>query len=322
MLVGAAFVGIRLAPLSLRHGVAWGTLWPLAAAALATVFEAALLVGTPIGFASAHADASARKPTESAGSSVAETIRSRACLGFAILWFVVTAGIGAYANLWLGAPARVARGVVRGAREICEEHAGHGSVAVPIIGARWVCSPTAPPRLFGELSKQGTTTKYSASAIDVSEDLSVMDLSDLDISSPAVRGRPLLHLTVHAARLRGAWPWAKKKRIPGFGRAVYVAALGSLLGLVAAVVTLRRAGSRLTVSIVAALGGGAAWMLLGSVDAHENWAIGSYALVPLGALLVMSLAWILLGRLKLEQRLASCAAEWSRRRAILSRKPD
>ena len=305
MLVGAIFVGIRLASLSARNGVDWGTLWPLYAAALAPLFETALVLGTPVGFALGLGSALRTHETQSAGGSAAELQLLRGCVGLAFFWLVATAALGAYANQRLGAPGRVARGVVRGASEVCEADERNRSILVPIIGARWACSPSGPPRLVGELSRQGLVAKYSVRELEVSEDLAYVDLTELELDLPAARGVPSLHLAVHGARLHGAWPWAKAKRLPGLGRAVYVASLASILGVLVAMFTSdRRVNRRFTRLSVAVVGGVIAWILLGIVDSHETWSVDNYAVVPAGAAFAMATVWMLLGRFHHPRRLA------------------
>jgi hypothetical protein len=310
MLLGAILVGIRLAPLSLRSGVAWGTLWPLMAAAMATMFEMALIWGTPASLARAVEEVSTIDPTKSAGSSISSS-QWRRCTWIAVLWFATSAALGAYANLRLGAPGRVARGVVEGARAVCEGGDTRRVEPIPLIGARWICSPTAASRIEGELSKNGAITRYSARDLDVSEDLAHLDLAELRISSSAARGRPALHLAVAGARVHGAWPWAKTRRMPGLWRAVYVAGIGSILGLHAMILGLRcGAGARWTAPAVGLCGSVTAWFVLGIVDSHANWRMGSYAMVPLVAVAAMIVVWGLRWHPWVVRGAARCVEWW------------
>jgi hypothetical protein len=307
MLAGAAFVGIRLASMSSTNGHGWGTLWPIFSSALAAIFETALVLGTPVGFALGLVSPTGKQAAKSAGGSKTGLPSLRGCIGLAFLWFVAAATLSAYASQRLGAPGRVARGVVRGAREVCEERKGNRSVPIPIpiIGARWSCSPSGPAHLVGELSRGGIVTKYSARDLDLGQDLTYVDFTELELELPAIRGLPPMHLAVQEARLRGGWPWSKAKRLPVLGRAVYVASLASILGVLVAVFACNgRAGWRFTWLAVAVAGGAIAWILLGIVDSHENWATGDYAIVPIGAAVAMTIVWMLLGRLRHPRRLA------------------
>lgn len=288
MAVGAVFVGIRLFPLGSRQGVAWETLWPLAASALVAVFETALVLGSPIGFALALSPGVTGSSGESAGGSVSWRREHLVVLKVALLWCVLAAAIGAYGNLRFGAPGRVARGVVAGARAICVERHGQRAEPVPLLGARWICSPTAPPRLTGEWSRNGAVTQYSASGIELSEDLAYIDVTDLELSAAVARGATSLRLTVDGARVRGTWPWAKKSRISAIGRAFYIAGLAALEGLLAALLVERiRARRRFLAPSLAGLGGATAWLALFVLDANAEWFLGSYLLAPLAAALMM-----------------------------------
>lgn len=313
MLFGTGLVGIRLAPLSLRSGVAWGTLWPLMAAAMTTTFETALVLGTPVSLAWSMGGAPSISLAKSAGSSVSLMHRWR-CLWVAILWFGMSAGFGAYANLRLGAPGRVARGVVQGARAVCERGESRRDEPVPLIGARWICSPNAASRIVGELSKNGSITRYSASDLVVSEDLAHVDLVGLEIFAMAALGRPALHLAVDEARIRGTWPWAKAKRMPGLWRAVYVAGTSSTLGLFVMLLALRRSGeSRWAAAIAGLFGSVTAWLVLGIVDAHANWRMGSYAMVPLAAAAASIAVWGLRWHPSVTRVAARCVKWWQQR---------
>ena len=314
MLLGTGLVGIRLASLSLRSGVAWGTLWPLLAAAMTTMFETALVLGTPVSLALAMGGMPSIDLSKSAGSSVLSRHWWR-CVWIAILWFGVSAGLGAYANLRLGAPGRVARGVVQGARAVCERGKARRDEPVPLIGARWICSPTAASRIVGELSKNGSIARYSASDLVVSEDLAHVDLMGLEISAMATLGRPALHLAVEGARIHGAWPWAKTKRMPGLWRAFYVAGTSSTLGLFVMLLALRRSGeSRWAAPIAGLFGSATAWFVLGIVDSHSNWRMGSYVMVPLAAAAASIVVWGLSWQPSVTRVAARCAEWWQQSR--------
>lgn len=299
MSVCAVFVGIRLAPLGFRGQAAWATLWPLGAAALTAMLELALLLGTPVGFALAARQHGSIQTSQSASSS-ASVNRWRGSIGILAVWLALTTALGAFANLRFGAPGRVAGGVVRGARAVCEESARRRVEPVPLIGARWICAPATQSRIEGEISRRGATARYSASDLTVSEELDYVDLAALEIFSSAAQGRPAVHLVANGARVRGAWPWAKAKRMPAVWRAFYVASLSATLGLLSILLTRRaRPGSRWNAVVPGVAGGATAWSVLDVVDAHATWHKVAYAAVPVAAAVAMLAVGYLLGHLSL-----------------------
>jgi len=288
MLIGAAGVGIRLWPLTQRTQVSWESLLPLIAAALTTIFESSLVVCAPVGFALAAVPDRESAPMKSAGSSILSLERGGIAVGVG-LWIGSVSVLGAYANLRLGEPGRVAHGVVRAARAACQDAQRHRVEPVPLIGARWVCAPSSPPRIEGEFSKNGALARYSALDITVSGALDYVDLAGLKLAASATRERPALRLEVQEARVHGAWPWAKVKRMPGWWRAIYVAGLSATLGLAAMALIQRDRSTRWwTALTLGAIGGVTTWFVLGVADAHVKWHLASYAVVPLAGVVAMS----------------------------------
>lgn len=286
MLVGAVFIGFRLAPLALRHGMAWGTLWPLWASALSTLFETALLLATPLSLALAL-----MPPTGDASVKSADSPASHwpALGSVGLLLFVAYFGVGAFANARFGNPGRVARSVVQSAREACIDRQGHRVEPVPLIAASWICSPSAPPRLAGEWSKNGTKTHYSARGIELSEDLSHIDLTDFELSAVAASGTPTMRLSAMGARIHGNWPWVKGGRISPIGRAFYATSLAIFTAMVAVALRMRSIRRwRWLGPLIAGVGSAVDWAALAFVDKNPQWFIGSYLLVPVLAMVAMA----------------------------------
>jgi hypothetical protein len=283
-------VGLRLAPLFASHGVAWATLWPMMSSASAVVFEAALILGTPLGVGLGMREELLAAASESAGSSRLARGAMGACIGFVALWVVVTSAIGAYVGFRVSAPGMVARGVVQGAREDCMRSGRqHRTVRLPAFNARWDCSPSHPPRLSGELSNPGMKTSYSARDVQVSEDLSFVELAELEIDMSPAHGKLRLHMAVQGARLHGVLPWMKP-RSTTIGRAICLAGLAGFLGLVEAFLLLKSRLSARTARVIlviaaanAVVGAVTAWTLLAIVDAHANWGRVSYLMIPVAA---------------------------------------
>lgn len=288
MLVGAFLGALWLTPLGFGQNVAWRTSWPLWTAALVTVLEAALIIGTPLGIALSDV-CRCRSRRESADGPVRSS-ELRETL-FTLGGLLVVGGLlGAAANRYWGAPGNVVRGVVAGALVDCREKSGGKSATVPLIGAHWVCPMSQPANLVGELSRGKTVLRYTTTNLVISEDLSTVDLSDLELSVPRASHRGGIHLAVERARLRGAWPWARQTRIPGPGRAFYVSLVASILGAFVWSIARRRCGALGIGHVVSsALGAASGWLLLRWVDAHAShasWTIGAYAAVPLAAMAV------------------------------------
>jgi hypothetical protein len=291
MVLCAILIGFRLVPQHFEQGTAWGILWPMMVAGLVRSFEVAVLIGTPVGFALARVRSSPNALPKSAGSSVVLA----KCLRFvpAFGWFVVAGALGAYTSLRWNAPAGVARDVIEASRRACVESHGKSGAAIPLIGAHWVCAPSAVPRLVGEISKQGRTTQYSASAIDLSRELDYVDLTDLKLVSLSSVSAPSVHLAVGEARLRGVLPWVNAARFRGWERAFYVAAAALCLALLDASTTLRRVPRRRFVQVLAALVGGVvAWYWLRVADAQLTLRVAGYLSVPVVGIVAQVVTWL------------------------------
>jgi hypothetical protein len=270
-------------PFALGASVPLRTIGPLAAAAFATVVEVSILVGTPVAFALA-----AQPLRNSEAVSARGPIESRQfwrhAFGAALLWAVVTATAGGTANVRLATPGRVANNLVETARDACVTHPQTVYVTIPVLGSRWLCNGSGPPTLVGEISRSFVGASYSASNINVSDDLTYIELIKLRLSSPAAGGRPALKLAVEGAKLRGVWPLARPTRLGDVGRAAFIAVTAALLGLVTAGLArfIHREQRRRWLGVVEGLlVAGSAWMTLLSLDSVEFRGPLRYGAVPL-----------------------------------------
>lgn len=292
LLIGSAVVVVGLAPLGARQTTPWRLVWPLWTAALATVLEVAVLIGTPLGVAlgissQSNGDKSADSPV-----LVARAFWKTAF--FLALWLAITATLGAMANVHFGAPGNTVRRVIRSAREECEARPSRASVAVPLLGARWVCSPERPSMLVGELTRGGIRATYATRGIQLSEDLVSIGLSNLELSVNAPRGMPTMRLFVEKANMRGAWPWARQTRPSGIARAIFVSVVAVMVSALALGMCLRYRAPRLSAIAVATVGAVSSWYTLRSVDLHQRWGVASWVIVPAAAALSMIVVrWLL-----------------------------
>lgn len=294
LLAGAVAVGVGLAPLGARQNVPWRLVWPLWTGALAAVLEIAVLVGTPLGVSLSRSSA-ARGGDEPAERSGSGSVPWRRTFGFLALWFASTAALGGLANMQFGAPGNTLRGVIRSAREECEERHADASVSVPLLGARWVCSPPLPASLVGELSRGGVLARYVTRGIELSEDLGSVGLSNLELSVTLPHGTPAMRLKVQTAHLRGAWPWARQTPAFGMVRAIYVSAVAAMIAALSMVMThSRRVHPRIVGSLLASTGAGTALYVLRSLDAYQQSNSVLFVLVPIAAALAMiCLNWLI-----------------------------
>ncbi|MGE5783372.1 MAG: hypothetical protein ACM3ZE_02230, partial [Myxococcales bacterium] len=202
-------------------------------------------------------------------------------------WCAIGGTLGVVANRYVGAPGNVIRGVIAGALEDCRHRSGDRTVAVPLIGARWACPGSQPASLVGELWRGKTVLRYATHQVAISADLSTVELNHLDLLVPSSGHRGAMHLSVERARLHGAWPWARRTRLPGPWRAFYVSTLAYVFGTFAWFMARRREAPGYAEAVIAAMGATIGWLLLRWVDAHEAWSTGAYFAVPLGAIVAL-----------------------------------
>ncbi|MGC4066887.1 MAG: hypothetical protein QM784_20070 [Polyangiaceae bacterium] len=202
----------------------------------------------------------------------------------ALVWAMLTFAAGGLANVRLATPGRVANNLVETARDACVTHPQTVYVTIPVLGSRWLCNGNGPPTLVGEISRSFVGASYSASNINVSDDLTYIELVKLRLSSPAAGGRPALKLAVEGAKLRGVWPLARPTRLGDLGRAAFVSVTAVLLGLVAAALSLvvhRDCRRRWLGVVEGLLIAASAWMTLFSLDSAEFRGPLRYSAVPL-----------------------------------------
>jgi hypothetical protein len=307
LLVASVVAGYKLLPFIRNAGDEIASVGPLAAAAFATVFEISVLLATPVGFAWAASELVASEQARSAMGPAAGKRMLRGLVVTALAWGAVTAVLGGIANAELGAPGRVANGLLETARDSCSRSHGDKNVTIPILGSRWHCSDGNSPVLLGELSRLNAALSYSAASMRVSEDLTYVELSSLKLTSPSATGQPALRVTVEGAKVHGFWALARSVRLGEWGRACFVSATVALLGVVAALLVGLCRSSRITAPIYGFTIALSAWLTFLFLDNREPTHSSHYVLVPLAgcltAGLLLALSLVIRSEFGLRERL-------------------
>lgn len=311
LLVAAVVAGIKLLPFLQNAGGEPQLVGPLAAAAFATVFEVSVLLGTPIGFAwSASSIASSSQGISAIGSAtVRRLLRGAFVIG--LLWAVVVSTLGGLANVELATPGRVANSLLETGREACSGSNGRKTVTLPILGSRWRCNAGGAPSLVGEFSRANFAVSYSATNMRVNEDMTFAEFEMLTLSSPAVKGRPALRLSVEGAKVRGFWSLARPVKLGKWGRAIFVSFTAALLGLFAVGLVGQVRASRFGARIYGLLIALSAWLTLLFLDDRDSAGSSRYALVPAAGCLTAVVLWLLLfrsTRLRADANKAGCVS--------------
>ena len=190
ILVGVVAVSAqRLTALSLPAvpRALWGPfVRPLASAA----FEMALLLAVPAAVLAARAS----------GLSLRGTLLAAGAL------IVFNVSVAAGLEPGSVAPGRIAQQLIDSGRDSCPSSPGH-QVVVPLVGLTWTCPPGQPARLSGHTPVGRPKVDYSATSLQVSEDLRQVEARGLALQVPASPDRFGLRATVGRARLRGLPPW-------------------------------------------------------------------------------------------------------------------
>jgi len=291
LILGAAVVGatIRLLPWVLDPAIAWGTLAPFAKSLLAVAFEAALLIGWPVGWALATqrlVERGEARVLASLGEPPTRTVVRLLPQG------VVLGALLVLSSVVLGreavAPGRVVNALLAEGRASCKPGDTHG---IPFVSATWLCTADGrdePPRLVGRAPIGGVI--FTAEDARVSDDLRRIELSGAKIGVPIASGN--VRVRVDHLVLRGLAPWARASSLPPILRACVVTASAFAGGAVAALAILRARRRRIGGVAAAAIGAAGPLAALATLRALElrvpestpgAWLL-LFFLVPLAAL--------------------------------------
>ncbi len=286
----AALVGatIRLLPWALDPAIAWGTLAPFAKSLLAVAFEAALMIGWPVGWALATqrlVERGEARVLASLGERPERTVARLLPqgLGFAAVLVVSSLSLGREA----AAPGRVVNALLAEGRASCTPAGPAETHGIPFVSVTWLCHDR--PRLVGRAPLGNVV--FTADDARVSDDLRGIELVGARLALP---GSTPVRVRVDTLVLRGLAPWARASALPPLLRALLVTSSALLAGCAAAAAILRarrRIGGVVATTIGAA-GALAALVALRALElrapeqASGAWLV-LFALVPVAALVAV-----------------------------------
>jgi hypothetical protein len=232
LILGAAIVGatIRLLPWVLDPAISWATLAPFAKSLLAVAFEAALLIGWPVGWALATqrlVERGEARVLASLGERPARTVLrlSPQAVGFGAVLVLSSVVLGQQAV----APGKVVNELLVEGRTSCTPGATHG---VPFVSVTWLCPEAGEePRIVGRAPIGGAI--FTAKDAKVSDDLRRIELRGARIAIPNAK------VQVDTLVLHGLAPWARASSLPPVYRASLVTASAIAGGAIAALAILR-----------------------------------------------------------------------------------
>jgi hypothetical protein len=245
---------VRVLPWLIDPAVPWRVASPFARGLAAVAFEAALLVGWPLGWAFAcfrFVERGEARVLQTLGEAPLVTVRRLAPQGALLAMLLATVAFvyGRDAS----APGRVATELVARARVACENVRQPSTYTIPFIDRVWLCVPGREPRLVGAAGLGGLSSALvSARGARIAGDLRSLELDDARFFVP---GPPPGSLHVESASVHGMAAWAQASTVPPAARALVLAASAWLAACAVAWLTLREAvRTRLGALALAAIG--------------------------------------------------------------------
>ncbi len=237
--LGLTFGIVRLLPWILSQEVGLVATLPFARTLSSAALEAALLLGSPAGVAigaSLFVERGEHRALASLGVTPLRVLSSLAFPAVVVLGLaIVTASDPSDAT-----PGRLARHLVDRAREGCAAARPRAQSDVPLLRIGWVCTRPTPRLAGGVPGVPGTW--FSASGIEIDDDLRAVHLSDLSV----VGRRSERSLTLHVRRgsITGLPGWGTPRHLSGVARGLVVGLSAALLSaLVAWRILLGQAGT-------------------------------------------------------------------------------
>jgi hypothetical protein len=286
-LVGVVAGAVRLMPWLLDPAVPWRVAAPFARGLAAVAFEAALLVGWPVGWALAacrFVERGEARVMLTLGERPARTAWRLAPQGLALA--LALAGVALVYGNDATAPGRVATELVAHARASCVGAATPTTYAIPFTELTWLCAPDRPPRLVGRAAAGGGAMRgavLTASDARIAGDFRGLELDDARL---LLAGTTPVAVHVATLSLRGMSPWAQASTLPPAGRALLLATTAWSAALLAACLVLRGAvRSRVAAILLGAAGPVAALGLLRLLERADArpWLFGLLVLAPFAA---------------------------------------
>jgi hypothetical protein len=309
-LVGLLAGAVRVLPWLLAPGVPWRVAEPFARGLAAVSFEAALLVGWPIGWALAcfrFVEGGEARVLQTLGQGPHETVARLMPRGAPLA--LALAGVALVYGGDASAPGRVATDLVASARVACEAARVPLTYSIPFTDMTWLCAPDREPRLVGPAPGAMSSVILTARSARIAGDFRALELEDvrarMDGSPASPQAKVPVTLHVSTLSIHGMAPWARASTLSAPLRALVLGLTAWLCASLAAYVTLRRTpearGHTLLLGAsgpVAALG---VLRLLETGDARP----ALFVLVPLAGCCAALTAAALLSRLRGWRRAAS-----------------
>lgn len=277
---------VRLLPLLLAPGVPLGLATVLARGAVAAALEAALFVAPPLGWALAASrlvDRGEARALFAVGVSPWRLLAGAWPIALAVL-----AAASLASAVWgreAVAPGRAVGELLAGARAACVRAAPPAATEVPLLGISWICLAGEPPRAVGV--GQGGRGAFAAAAIEVSDDLTALQATDLTVILPAEASGGEARLHAATASIRGLSPIGRASNLSVPARmAVLSLGAAALAAGAAALVLLGAVRNRVAAGAIGASGPGAALLVFSALERGPAPLL-AYAAVPAAGLLAL-----------------------------------
>ncbi len=299
-LVGLLAGAVRVLPWLLSPEVPWRVAEPFARGLAAVSFEAALLVGWPIGWALAcfrFVERGEARVLQTLGQPPLETVARLIPRGapLALALAAVALVYGGDAS----APGRVATDLIATARVACEVARAPKTYSIPFTGMTWLCAPGREPRLVGSAPGPMSSVMLSARNARIAGDFRAVELDDARAflaGNPPSSPPALVHATTLS--MHGMAPWARASTLSAPVRALVLGLTAWLSASLAAYVTLRSAGMvRAHVLVLGAAGPTSALGILRLLETSDARP-ALFGLVPFAGGAAALLAAALLARLR------------------------
>ena len=277
LLVALLAGAVRALPLLLAPGVPIRVAAPVTRGILAVSLEIALFVAPPIAWALA-----ASRLVDRGEARALAAIGVRPARIVATTWpaaLLVAAAAGLAAAAWgreAAAPGRLLRDLLADSRAVCAPIAGAApgsdqrpaAVEVPLLGVTWICLPGEAPRAVGPAPFGGEGAVFSATGMDVSDDLRSLHLRDLTLVVPKGEARPVeLRMRIGATSVRGVAPLGRASNLTVIARTLLMGVSAVLMATAAALVVLVGSiRSRTAALALGVAGPGAALVVMSNLE--------------------------------------------------------
>ena len=292
--------GIRLLPWVLDPSVSWRVTVPFARALAELALEAAILLGWPLGWSLAAirlVESGESRVLALLGERPARTASRLAPQGIA--FSVVLAAVSLLGGRDASEPGRIVTELVTQARLACEKDRRPTTYSVPFLGATWLCTPQARPRLVGQAPPAFGGMLFTAVGASIAGDFRRIELEDARLAIPGGQ----VHVGV--LDLHGLPPFARGLSLPPAWRAFGMVLSGGVSAWLSAYLIVRGfVRGRLA---VLALGASGPLSALGCLRLLERTDAGGarFFLLPLSAGLATAVCAFVAWRLPRRRATAS-----------------